>query len=77
MLGFSILRLSSRGPITRLGCKGVVRIYILNLQLMFGCVILISTRSFPCSRGKTPLNLAIDCKETHVVALLRSVGAAE
>jgi hypothetical protein len=44
----------------------------------FCCIILLlATHSPICSDGMTPLKRAIDMNKLDVVALLRSVGAAE
>jgi hypothetical protein len=46
--------------------------------LILRCIILMfATHPPACSYGKTPLKYAIDRNKHDVVALLRSVGAAE
>jgi hypothetical protein len=56
----------------------MVRIYILNLLPILCCIILLlATHPPACSGGNTPLKWAITVKKRDVVALLRSVGAAE
>jgi hypothetical protein len=52
--------------------------FILNLLLSLLCIILMLLTHPPaCSRGDTPLKLAIDENKPDVVALLRSVGASQ
>jgi hypothetical protein len=38
-------------------------------------MMLFATHAPPCSQGKTPLKVAIDCNNPDVVAFLRSDGA--
>ncbi len=59
-------------------CDRHVSIYVQNLSLILSCIILMLTIHPPaCRQGDTPLKWAMDFDKSDVVALLRSVGAAE
>jgi hypothetical protein len=55
-----------------------VRICVQNLLLILWCIILmLAAQPLACSRGSTPLKLAIERNNRDVEVLLRNVGSAE